>query len=368
MPVPVAMEISELRTRLERWAEAKVPGGGRVTDVAVPPSNGMLAPTVLFDLESVTEVGAGTVGRFVLRGETDSEKVPEFDVWPVDMQFRLLEALAGKLPVPTVRWFEHDPSWIGVPFFVMDRAEGVPAPDNMPYVFDGWVTELKAEERAAVQDALLGVLASVHAVDVGALGVALGSDADSMRVSASSSLARVQQRYDWARVDRSSPLIEELIHWCGDHLPEQESDPVLCWGDARAGNLLYRGTRAGTILDWDMASIGPRELDVAWAIVHHAMFQDIAATYEIPGLPDMFVRSDVIAAYEARSGVTLRDLEFYEAIAALRLATAALRGHHIELYGIDTTVPLDDLIPHAALLTRMIDGSYWDTGPSHDAP
>ena len=46
-----------------------------------------------------------------------------------------------------------------------------------------------------------------------------------------------------------------------------EADPgpdVLSWGDARIGNIIYAGFEPAAVLDWEMAALGPRELDVSW--------------------------------------------------------------------------------------------------------
>ena len=52
--------------------------------------------------------------------------------------------------------------------------------------------------------------------------------------------------------------------------------PVLAWGDSRIGNVLYEDFRPVAVLDWEMATLGPRELDVAWIIFAHKVFQELA--------------------------------------------------------------------------------------------
>ena len=48
--------------------------------------------------------------------------------------------------------------------------------------------------------------------------------------------------YEWAREGLRVPLIERTFAWLEEHLPADEGDPVLCWGDARIGNILYDPT------------------------------------------------------------------------------------------------------------------------------
>ena len=60
---------------------------------------------------------------------------------------------------------------------------------------------------------------------------------------------------------------------------------MLVWGDARVGNVLYEDFRPVAVLDWEMATLGPREMDVAWIIFAHMVFQELAGLAGLPGLP-----------------------------------------------------------------------------------
>ena len=37
---------------------------------------------------------------------------------------------------------------------------------------------------------------------------------------------------------------------------------MLSWGDSRIGNVMYRDFAPVAVLDWEMAPLGPRELDL----------------------------------------------------------------------------------------------------------
>ena len=43
------------------------------------------------------------------------------------------------VPVPPVRWFEANESYLGAPFFVMDRVDGRAPEDSPPYTQQGWL-------------------------------------------------------------------------------------------------------------------------------------------------------------------------------------------------------------------------------------
>lgn len=58
------------------------------------------------------------------------------------------------------------------------------------------------------------------------------------------------------------------------------------------------------VLDWEMAALGPRELDVSWFIFLHRFFQDIAQFFDQPGLPAFLRRSEVERCYQELTGAS----------------------------------------------------------------
>ena len=57
---------------------------------------------------------------------------------------------------------------------------------------------------------------------------------------------------------------------------------MLNWGDARIGNMLYVDFEPVAVLDWEMATVGPREVDLAWMIFLDTFFDDLAERFEMP--------------------------------------------------------------------------------------
>ena len=68
------------------------------------------------------------------------------------------------VPAPEVPYSERDPSWLGSPFIVMKRVDGVPPLDVPPYVFGGWVMDATPEDRARMQRNAVQVLARLHEI------------------------------------------------------------------------------------------------------------------------------------------------------------------------------------------------------------
>lgn len=368
MAVKPQLDLQELRSRLDRWlASIEAGAHGRVVgDLLVPSANGISAGTVLFTA-GLTVGGREVERSLVLRCEPDPEFAPAFDLLSIDAQHRLLLALAreGSVPVPTVRWFESDPGWLGCPFLVMDRVDGLVPADLPPYTFGGWVADATPAERARLERETIDLLAGVHSVRLDEEERSALDDAPGDRGGASPLRAwfdRTVERYEWARQGHRSPLVEDLIDWCETQWPAAESDPMLSWGDARIGNVIYRDFSPVAALDWEGGFYGPREIDIAYMVTFHAMFQHVTTVFGLAGLPEMFRREDAYAAYEAASGHTLENLPFFEACAALKLAVGTFRSHGVELFGLDPGQGLDSLIVHADLIRRMLSGGYWSSG------
>jgi aminoglycoside phosphotransferase (APT) family kinase protein len=291
--------------------------------------------------------------------------VPVFPRYELDKQFRVMEIVGSRtnVPVPLTRWLETDAAAAGAPFFVMDRVDGVVPADLMPYTIAGWLLDAGEPERRRLQDASVAVLAAVHEI--------APSNADLRFLELDRPEPTPLRRhvgdqrdyYDWVRGDLHIPLIERGFEWLDANWPEHEARPVLCWGDSRIGNILYRDFEPVAVLDWEMAAVCPPELDVGWLVFFHRFFQDLTEQFSLPGMPDFMRRDDIVATYEARSGRRLHDLDFYIVYAAVRHAIIMSRINQRAAHFGEAELPADadDLITHRATLTALLDGIYWDS-------
>jgi len=157
-----------------------------------------------------------------------------------------------------------------------------------------------------------------------------------------------------------SPLVERALAWLDDNWPDADvpANVVLSWGDARIGNVLYRDFAPVAVLDWEMAGIGPRELDLGWLVFAHRVFQTLAETFELPGLPDVLREEDVRATYAGLTGVEVGDLQWFQIYSALIwgvvfMRTGARQAHFGE---IELPDDVDSLMHHAPLLRALLDG------------
>src|SRR5688500_17073274 len=126
---------------------------------------------------------------------------------------------------------------------------------------------------------------------------------------------------------------------------------------------MYDGFTPVAVLDWEMAGLAPREVDLAWMFYLHRFFEEIAHVYGLPGLPDMFRFDDVVETYTRLTGHEPRNMEWYLVYTALRYAVVSLRTSSRGVHFGDREAPADpdDLIMHRAAMEKMVDGSYWAT-------
>jgi aminoglycoside phosphotransferase (APT) family kinase protein len=355
---PWRRDPAELTEQLGAWARAVVGADATVAEVSAPEGNGMSSETVLFELHR-----GGTPVRHVARLAPLPGLFPVFPEYDLDLQARCMRLVgaATDVPVPEVPWYEPDPQWLGSPFLVMSRVDGRVPPDVPPYVFGGWVAELAPEGRAQLEANTVDVLARLHRVTPSTHDLGFLARPAHGASPLDQQLGYQRWYYEWAREGQSYPLIERTFAWLDAHRPS-EGAAVLNWGDSRIGNMLFSGVEPVAVLDWEMATVGPKEIDIAWALFVHRFFDDLAERFEMPAMKDLMVRDRVVATYEAASGEPVRDLEWFEVFAALRFAIVSVRTTARGVAYGQTEAPddPDDVIMFRGLQERMLAGTYWD--------
>ncbi len=353
---------ARLRNALTRFLSDQLPpdAGLEVSEVTSPSGSGMSSETLLFD-SHWQESGARVGGSFVARMEPAASDIPTFPSYDLSMQAGVM-ALAGRhgVVVPKVRWLEPTGEALGAPFFVMERITGRVPADMPPYLVDGWLKEATDTERRRLQDTTVAAIAKLHAIDVESEDTAFLEFDEKGDTPLARHFENQRSYYAWMRDGLRHPLIERAFEFLEARLP-QPTSTVVSWGDSRIGNVMYEGFEPVAILDWEMAGLGPRELDLGWLVFMHGFFQNLITPMGLPGLPNLLRSADVVETYERLTGHTVRDIRWYETYAALRhaiiMTRIAARQHH---FGGERAEDPDDRFPHRATLEAMIDGTYWD--------
>ena len=358
-------DAAEIRDLLTEWLARELPDGSDPAIVLhdTEQANGMSSETVLLDV-TTTEDGARVTREYVARVAPSPDDLPVFPEYRLTDQYEAIR-LAGELagvPVPPLGLNESTGDVLGTPFFLMHRIDGVVPPDVLPYNFgDNWLFDATVEQQQALQRSSIEVLAKLHGIDdaartFGFLDPAVaGHDGPTPLAR---NLAKTKAWYDYA-VDQGSPpspLVERGLAWLAANRPATEGEPVLIWGDARIGNMMYRDFEPVAVLDWEMATLGPRELDVAWIVFAHRVFEEITTMMGLPGMPHFMRREDVCATYAELTGVEPGDLTWYELHAAVIWACVFMRtsARQVHFGEIERPDDPESVFHHRPLFERLL--------------
>lgn len=356
----------ELRVQLEQWLAARSgDASATISSLDRPSANGMSSESVLFDAQW-KEGGTAHSGEFVARLRPAADAYPIFQEYDLTRQAQVMRFVGERtaVPVPEVVFDEPSDTHLGTPFFVMRRIEGLVPPDVMPYPMGSWVTEATEAQRQQMERGAVEVLAGVHAATDRPEEWKFLEFAQSGDTALRRHVAHEREYYEWARDGLRFPLLERAFEWLDANWPAaaDAAAPVVSWGDSRIGNMMFRDFEPVAVLDWEMAGVAPRELDVGWMIFLHRFFQDLCFDMGIPGLPEMFEPESVAARYAEASGHEPVDLDWFIVYAALRhgivMTRATRRGVHFGAQEMPDDP--DDLVMHRRSLQAMLDGTYWD--------
>ena len=319
------------------------------------PSGGFSAVTLVCEATISGGAEAGT-RRIVLRKET-----PEPAVYPqqssetlleIDIQQRVMRAIHDRtdLPVAEIIGFEPDPSVIGAPFFVMSYIDGLVPIESPPYTTEGFFLDASPADRGRLIGNGIRTLARFHAQPLEALDLGWLSSATT---PGSRHLVDLWRRFGEDELrGRSHPDLERAWSWIDANLPD-DRDLVLCWGDARPGNIIWRDFEPVCLTDFEAACVGPRDFDLAWWLMFDRTMHESVGVARPEGDP---TRDEQRALYFEVAGIAPRDTTAHEVFAAARYSVIVVRVmNRLEQRGM---LPPDSLVwrdnPASACLADLL--------------
>lgn len=227
-------------------------------------------------------------------------------------EHRFLQALAGTVPVPEPVAHCADEQVLGAPFYLMARVDGVVlrSADDLAGVDPGSAT--------AALEALVDVLAGLHAVDPAAVGL---TDVGRPEGFVARQVRRWTQQWH-ASTTRDGALFDAVAERLAAAVPDGH-EAAIVHGDYRLDNCLLRpdGTIAA-VLDWELCTLGDPLADVGLLCVYWtdpddgtAALLDAATTLE--GFP---TKAEVVERYARASGRDVSDIGYYVALGYWKLA------------------------------------------------
>jgi len=244
------------------------------------------------------------------------EGVPRRGSTDVYRQAALLRALheAG-YPAPGVPWACESEDVLGAPFIVMERLRG--------RTFIPWDPAPAFLARADLHS-----LWTETARLMGAL-----------------------HRFDWRRAlphwEAPTDIAVEHTRWSKllRHMEDQQQASLaqalaaqlaktqpadvaigLTHGDLQPGNVLFEGSAARGLIDWDLAAIAPLGLDVGWLL----MIADAESWPDAWRPVHPAPRAALLGAYAQAGGADIPDLAWFQAFSHFRMA--AITGLNLKLH------------------------------------
>jgi len=314
-PTPLIDDIEGTRKKLEAWLSGHRGREVSIPELSIPEATGMSNVTLLFDL-NWQEDGETRCEAVVARLQPEIAR-PVFPAYDLSLQYEVMESVGrnSDIPVPELRGLETDKSLLGVQFYIMKRIDGRIPTDMPPYNMDGWmVHETTLAERANMWRTAVHTLARYHQLDYLKLGFAKLLEPGQTPLQ--KQLAYWQDYLDWALEGAGHAICQRALDWLQANQPAEEPT-VLCWGDARLGNIIFRDSLDGiaAVLDWEMAVLGNPVQDLAWFNYLDATFAEGLGMPRLEGLPTY---AETITQWEQACGYSASDYDYYLIFAGMR--------------------------------------------------
>lgn len=300
---------TDARRRLGDWLSRQLGAEVAVASARRPGGGGWSNETWIVDVSGKQHM------RVVVRMKPSG--LAMFRDYDLMREYRILDALGHLVhpPVPRVIAIDAHGEVLGRPLFVMRHVKGdIPSDDRPSFAEAGWLYEATPAEQHAFCTSFIHALAGIHAADWNRLGLAFV--ARSVQAPLRAEIDWYRDLHRWGVGSDLHQTIERGFAAALDALPI-DSDACLLWGDARPANVIAVDFRPVALLDWELATIGSPEIDVAWFLEMNRM-RTIGS--DIAPLPGFLSDEEVVAEYERMSGRLLADLAWHRLFAVLKMA------------------------------------------------
>ncbi|CRZ17628.1 putative aminoglycoside phosphotransferase [Mycolicibacterium neworleansense] len=236
-------------------------------------------------------------------------------------EYKVVAALAGTaVPVARAVTMSNDDSVLGAPFQMVENVDGlvVRSASELARLGDESVISDSV-------DALIRVLADLHAVDPEAVGLGdFGKPAGYLERQ----VRRWGSQWDLVRLpdDPRDDDVKRLHQALADSVPAQSRNSIV-HGDYRIDNTILDAqdpTKVLAVLDWELSTLGDPLSDAALMCVYRdPMFNLILSMEAAWSSPQMPSAEDLANRYSVQSGQELAHWDFYMALAYFKAAIIA---------------------------------------------
>jgi aminoglycoside phosphotransferase (APT) family kinase protein len=311
-----ARTVAGIAQRLQAFLERRLSGAFTISELR-PLTGGISKEQFSFVLDWEQQ-GVRRRERLVLRTQPTQSAAETHRL----REYQLMGALQGVLPIPEPRWIDAEGEEFDNPTLICSFVDGVSKPsDGLTDVRIGYG---RFRERLAPQ--FVDMLAKTHTFDC------RRADLSAFELPPAGSNAGVLRFINWwARVWEEDavepePLATLAERWLRDNAPPIDR-VSLTHGDYRSTNFLFsmETGKITAVLDWELAWLGDRHLDLAYAL--QPLFAEAAADGR-PLICGLMTREDFLREYERRSGLSVdpERLAYYEVLVRWRNMATTIAG------------------------------------------
>ena len=239
-------------------------------------------------------------------------------------EFQIIKALDGVVPVPRAYWVDAEARYLPYPAIIYGFVEGVAKPSASSTKVTGVGTFMPPSLRPSLGADFTSHLACIHRTEWQA------ADLSAFDKPAPGLQAILWELNHWERVweedaHEDVPLMRLASAWMRRHMPAVDHVSVV-HGDYRTGNFLFDETarQITAWLDWEMAYLGDRHADLAWAskdLLGH--LAEDGKTFLVGGL---LPRAEFFARYEQAADLPVvpATLSFYDIFGTYKIVAICL--------------------------------------------
>ena len=318
MPEQKDININGMLTSLTSWFKDKLSCTDlKLESLGSPENTGFSNETI--SLKAIYSKGNKLCERsFVLRLKpTEFQVFPEYDL---GKQVKVMSALRKSgLPIPKVIWEEDNVEIISTPFYVMQLIDGQAPSDSPPFHMDlnGWVSAASPFHRKELWWGWVDSMSKVHLLDPEELNLLFLDQPLLGETPLDQCLSYYENFLNWSLDGEQHEVCENVLAWLKENKPTDLLQKRLCWGDCRCGNILYKNYKPTALLDWEMASLGDPEMDLAWGI---AIDDANSLGLKIPRLKGFPERQQTIERWERNTGFKAKNYAYYRILALFKFA------------------------------------------------
>lgn len=230
-------------------------------------------------------------------------------------QFQIYAAVGGYAdapPVPSVRYLCTDNAVLGEPFYLMERVTGISFDE---YTDKDWFISASDEFRDSIFRqfcAAVAGLAKIPPLEV------LGP----LRVPAADCAL-----YRTTAAKTESTKLVQLLDELEAQAPALTSEPSVVHGDTKFANTIWENGKLKTLLDWELSYNGDPRADLGYTL--HCTTSPHAAKGTFGTASGIWSRERIIEEWEQVSGREAKDIRWFEASSAAKLATFIIYGAHL---------------------------------------